>query len=103
MGVIVVVYAAFGFTVSEAKNKIMCSRTKGMPEATDIVSVEAASQAYNQTKDFLYLGVGGINRNADLSLEVDRRICKARCSFWKYPVELYDRQSASVELKIRML
>ena len=36
MGVIVVVYAAFGLTVSEAKTKIMCLRTKGMSESTAI-------------------------------------------------------------------
>ena len=34
MGVIVVVCAAFGLTVSEAKTEIMCLRTKGMTEST---------------------------------------------------------------------
>ena len=34
MGVIVVVCAAFGLTVSEAKTEIMCLRAKGMPEST---------------------------------------------------------------------
>ena len=34
MGVRVVVYAAFGLTVSEAKTEIMCLRAKGMPEST---------------------------------------------------------------------
>ena len=36
MGVIVVVCATFGLTVSEAKTEIMCLRTKGMPESTAI-------------------------------------------------------------------
>ena len=31
MGMVVVVCAAFGLTVSEAKTKIMCQCTKGMP------------------------------------------------------------------------
>ena len=31
MGVIVVVCAAFGLAVSEAKTEIMCLRTKGVP------------------------------------------------------------------------
>ena len=44
MGVIVVVYADFGLTVSEAKTEIMCLRVKGMPESTTIFSVEAAGQ-----------------------------------------------------------
>ena len=81
-GVTVVVCAAFGLTVSEAKTEIMCLRAKGMPEATVIFSVEAAGQVYNQTNEFVYLG-GDVNHNADLSIEVDRRIRNAWCSFRK--------------------
>ena len=44
-----------------------------------------------------------VNHNADLSNEVDRRVRNARCSFRKYTLELYDRPSAPLELKIRML
>ena len=102
MGVIVVVCAVFGLTVSEAKPEIMCIRTKGMPESTDTFSVGAAGQVYNPTKEFVYLG-GNVNHNADLSIEVDRRIRNARCSFRKYTLELYDRPSAPFELNIRML
>ena len=46
---------------------------------------------------------GNVNHNADLSIEVDRRIRNAWCSFRKYTLELYDRPSAPLELKIRML
>ena len=53
MGVIVIVCAAFGLTVSEAKTKIVCLRTKRMPESTAIFSVEAAAQVYNQTNQFV--------------------------------------------------
>ena len=42
MGVIVVVCAAFGLTVSEAKTEIMCLRAKRMPESIAPFSVEAA-------------------------------------------------------------
>ena len=42
----VVECAAFDLTVSEAKTKIMCLRTKGMPESTATFSVEAAGQMY---------------------------------------------------------
>ena len=42
MEVIVVVCAAFGLTVSEAKTKTMCLRAKGMPESTATNSIEAA-------------------------------------------------------------
>ena len=102
MEVIVVVCVAFGLTVSEAKTEIMCLRAKGMPESTAIFSVEAADQVYNQTNEFVYLG-GNVNHNADLSIEVDRRIRNAWCSFRKYTLELYDRPSAPLKLKIRML
>ena len=57
---------------------------------------------YNQTNEFVYLG-GNVNHNADLSIEVDRRIRNAWCNFRKYTLELYDRPSAPLELKIRML
>ena len=102
MGVIVAVCAAFGLTVSEAKTEIkICLRAKGMPESTAIFSVEAAGQVYNQTNEFIYLG--NVNHNADLSIEVDRRIRNAWCKFRKYTLELYDRPSAPLELKIRTL
>ena len=102
IGLIVVVCAAFGITVPEAKTEIMCLRAKGMPESTAIFSVEAAGQVYNPTNEFVYLG-GNVSHNADLSIEVDRCIRNAWCSFQKYTLELYDRQSAPLELKIRML
>ena len=102
MGVIVVVCAAFGLTASEAKTEIMCLRTKGVPESTVRFSVEAAGQVYNQTNEFVHLG-GNVNHNADLSIEVDRRIRKAWCSFRKYSLELYDRPSAPLKLKTRMV
>ena len=90
IGVIVVVCAACGLAVSEAKTGIMCLRAKGMPESTAIFSAEAADQVYSQTNEFVYLG-GNVNHNADLS------------SFRKYTLELYDRPSAPLKLKTRML
>ena len=47
MGVLVVVWAAFGLIVSKANTKVMCLRTKRMLEPTVILSVEAAFQVYN--------------------------------------------------------
>ena len=70
--------------------------------ATATFSVEAACQAYNQTNEFLYLGEN-VNQNADLSIEVDRRVRNAWCSFRKNTLELYDRPSAPLEVKTRML
>ena len=102
MVVIVTVCAAFGLTVSEAKTEIMCWHTRGTPDAAATFSVEAAGHVYKQMHDFVYLG-GNVHHDADLSIEVDGRIRNAWCSFRKYSLELYDRPSAPLELKIRML
>ena len=61
MGVIVVVCAAFGLTVAEAKTEIVRLRAKGMPESTATFSVEAADQVHNQTNECVYLG-GNVTR-----------------------------------------
>ena len=102
MGVMVVMCAGFGLTVSEAKTEIMCLRAKGTPKSTAIFSVEAAGQVYNQTNEFVYLGEN-VTHNADLSIEVDRRIRNAWCSFRKYTLELSHLPSAPLELKIWVL
>ena len=58
---------------------------------------------YSQTNEFVHLG-GNVNHNADLSIEVNRRIIRNPwCSFRKYTLELYDRPSAPLELKTRMM
>ena len=100
MDVIVTVCAAFGLTVSGAKTEIMCLRSRGMSDAASTFSVEAAAQVHKQTHDFVYFG-GNVNHHADLFIEIDRRIRNAWCSFRKYSLELFDR--ASAPLKIRML
>ena len=102
MEVIVVACAAFGLPVSKVKKEIMCLCAKGMPESTAIFSVEAAGQVYSQTNELVYHG-GNVNHNANLSVEVDRHIRNAWCSFRKYTLELYDRPSTPLQLKIRML
>ena len=71
-------------------------------ESTTIFSVEAARQMYSQTNEFEYLG-GNVNHNANLSIEANRRIRKAWCSFRKNTLELYDRPSAPLKLIMRML
>ena len=102
MGVIVVVCEAFGLTLPEAKTEIMCLHAKVMLESTIKFSVEAAGGVYNQSTKFVYLG-GNVNRNADLSIEVDRRIRNEWRSFRKHTLKLYDRPSAPFGIKIRML
>ena len=53
MVVIVVVCATFGLIVSDAKNDIMCLRTKGMPEPIVVFNIEGVDQVYNQTSEFV--------------------------------------------------
>ena len=77
-------------------------KREGNAGPTAIFSVEAAGQVFYQPNEFVHLG-GTANHNADLSIEVDRRIRNACCSFRKYTLELYDRPSAPLELKLRML
>ena len=89
--------------ISRAWYVRMCLRAKEMPEYTAVFGVEAAGQVYNQTNEFAYLRGNVNHNNADLFIEVDRRIRNARCSFRKYALELYDRPSALLELKLRML
>ena len=100
MGVIVVVDAAVSLTESEAETEILYKRTKGIPEAPAIFSVEAAGQVYNQANEFLYLG-GNANQNAERSIDVGQRIPNAWFSFWEYTLEVYDQTSAPLELKPR--
>ena len=100
MGVIVVVCAMFGLAVLETKTDIMCLRMKEMSEPTATFTVEVAGQVYNQTNEFIYLG-GNVNHNADLSIEVNRCIRNAWCSFRKYTLELCGRPSAPLERMLR--
>ena len=60
----------------------MCLRTRRIPHATTIFSVEAAGQVYKKTREVVYLG-GNVNHHADLSIKVDRCIRNAWCSFRK--------------------
>ena len=106
MGVIVVVCVAFGLTLSAAKTEIVCCSTKRMLEETTIFSVDATGQMYHQTNEFVNMGEPQPQqhrRSPSLSIEVDRPIRNAWCSFQKYTLELYDRPSAPLELKFRML
>ena len=101
MAGIVVVCAAFGLTASEAKTKIMCLRTTGIPESTAIFSVEAARPDVLPNERVRIPRGERQPQCRPVHREVDRRIRSAWCSFRKYTLELYDRASAPLELKIR--
>ena len=56
------VSAAFGLTVSKAKTEIMCFHIRGMSDAPDTFSVEAAGQVYKQTHNFVYRVEGSMRQ-----------------------------------------
>ena len=102
MTVIVTVFEAAGLTVPEKKTETMLLRTPDQtPPATPLI-IEAAGQRYRQTTQLLYLG-GIIHESADLSFEISRRIRLMWACFRRFGPELYDRTSAPLRLKIRML
>ena len=101
MTVIVTACAAIGLMVSEAKTEIMCLQTKVGGHVP--FAVTAAGQVYEQTVEFVYLGVT-ISADLDLrSVKVTRRIQRAWVWFGRYKMEIYDRPSVRLRLKVRML
>ena len=58
MGVIVVVCTTFGLTELEAKTKIMCLRTEGVPGSTVIPSVGLVGQVYTTKQTCSYTSGG---------------------------------------------
>jgi len=102
MTVIVTVFEAAGLTVSEKKTEIMLFRTPHQEPQLEPLVVEAAGQKYKQTNRFIYLG-GVIDENANINPEIERRTRFAWACFKKYGRELYDRPTAPLQLKVRML
>ena len=65
-------------------------------------TVSAAGQVYKQTVEFVYLG-RVISADWDLrSVEVTRRIQRAWTCFGRYTMEIYDRPSVRLRLKVRV-
>ena len=102
MTVIVTVFEAAGLTVSEKNTEIMLFRTPHQEPQREPLNVEATDQKYKQTNRFIYLG-GVIDENANIKPEIERRIRFAWASLKKYSRQLYDRPTAPLQLKVRML
>ena len=73
MAVIVTLFEEAGLTVWEKKPKTMLLQTPDQITLAPPLVIKAAGQKHKQTTPLLYLG-GIIHENADLSLELDRRI-----------------------------
>ena len=86
MTVIVPVFEAAGLAVSEKKTESMLLRTPDQTTLTPPLVINAAGQRYKQTARFFHLG-GTIHENADLSLEIDRRIRLMRACLKRFGLE----------------
>ena len=102
MTVIVTVSEAAGLTVSEKKTETKLLRRRDHTSTASSLVIEAAGQRKTQTTQFLYLG-GIILKNADLWLEIERRIRLMWACFKRFGPEWYDRKTAPISLKVRTL
>ena len=64
--------------------------------------IEAASQRYNQTDSFFYLG-GTVSETPSVSAEISRRTRACWMHVKKYAVQLYDCPTVSLDLKAWMV
>ena len=110
MTVIVEVFGAFGLTVSEKKTETPLMRAPekaqqpGETPTPPLAALEiaAAGQKYNQVHQFVYLG-GLITEDADITRDINRRTKIAWGCFRKFPTEIFDRPSAPLRFKARLL
>ena len=66
------------------------------------IAFNATGQQYRQTTSFIYLE-RAITETPKLSTEIDRQIRAGWLSFNRYQQELYDRPTASLDLKAPMV
>ena len=110
MTVIVEVFGAYGLTVSEKKTETLLMRAPEkarQPGETPTpllptLEIAAAGQKYHQVHQFVYLG-GLITKDADITRDINRRTKIAWGRFRKFSTELFDRPSAPLRLKGRLL
>ena len=110
MTVIVEVFGASGLTVLEKKTETLLMRAlekAQQPGETPTpplpaLEIAAAAQKYHQVHQFVYLG-DLITEDADVTRDINRRTKIAWGCFRKFSTELFDRPSASLRLKARLL
>ena len=102
MTVIATVFEAAGIRVSEKKTETMLLQTPDQTALAPPLVIVAARQRYKQTAQLLYLD-GIIHENTDLSFEIHRRTCLVGACLKRIGPELYDRTTAPLCLKVRML
>ena len=110
MTVIVEVFGAFGLIVSEKKTETPLMRAPEKAQQSretptpplPALEIAAAGQKYHQVHQFVYLG-GLITEDADITRDISRRTKIAWGCLRKFTTELFDRRSASLRLKARLL
>ena len=85
---IVTVFEPAGLTVLEAKTETMLLGTPDQATLASPLVLEAAGQRYKQTAQLLYLG-NIVHENADLSLEINRRIRLMRACLKKFGPDVW--------------
>ena len=63
---------------------------------------EATGQRYKQTMQLLYLG-GDFREDADVMVEIRRRVQRVKACYKRFGPELYDMTTARLSLTIRVL
>ena len=63
---------------------------------------EAAGQVYKQAAKIVYLEAI-VRENADLTVEINRRVPLANLRLRRYGLSLYDQSTARLRIKVRML
>ena len=71
-------------------------------EPSPYTLLNAAGQLYKQTIEFVYLG-GAISAHRDLSIEITRRLQRARACCQRYKMEIYDHPGVRLRLKVLLL
>ena len=110
MTVIVEVFGAFGLTVSEKKTETLLMRAPEKAQqpgetptpSLPALKIAAAGQKYHQVHQFVYLG-GLITEDVDITRDINRRTKIAWGCFRKFSPKLFDRPSAPLRLKARLL
>ena len=88
--------------MSEKKIETMLQQIPDQITVAPPLFIEAAGQRLKQTDKVSYLG-GTNHKNADLSLEIDQRTSLMQACVKRFGSDLYDRITAPLGEKARML
>ena len=110
MTLIVEVFGAFGLAVSEKKTETLLMRAPEKAQQPGEIptpplpalEIASAGQTYHRVHQFVYLS-GLITEGADITRDINRRTKIAWGCFRKLSTEVFDRPSAPLRLKARLL